>query len=159
MKKFRTMIAMVMAVVNLCLVSTSCSNDKDEPVIPAAKSIAGSYKGNVKCVVGKSESTFENIAFSLAAPNDATVDITIGAFGNPPMAVPEFTVKGVKVTGADGTYALSPTEFNGTTDAGKKYSGTLKGAFAQGKLTVEFSLNYGAMPMALICTFTGTKQK
>ncbi len=159
MKKFRTMIAMVMAVVNLCLVSTSCSNDKDEPVIPAAKSIAGSYKGDIKCVVGKSESTFENIAFSLAAPNDATVDITVGTFGNPPMAVPAFTVKGVKVTGTDGAYALPATEFSGTTDAGKKYSGTLQGTFAQEKLIVQIKLQYGAMPMPLICTFTGMKQK
>ncbi len=160
MKTFKVMTAMLVAVVSLCLVPSSCSRDKDEPA-PAvvAKSIAGSYKGSLKSVVMGTETTFDNVAVTLAAPDDATVDVAIGTFGTPPMAVPAFAVKGVKVTGANGTYTLATTEFSGTSTTGRNYSGTLQGSFAQDKLTVQFNLKYGAMPMPMVCTFTAPREK
>ncbi len=160
MKTFKVMTAMLVAVVSLCLVPSSCSRDKDEPApAVAAKSIAGSYKGSLKSVVMGTETTFDNVAVTLAAPDDATVDVAIGTFGTPPMAVPAFAVKGVKVTGANGTYTLATTEFSGTSTTGRNYSGTLQGSFAQDKLTVQFNLKYGAMPMPMVCTFTAPREK
>lgn len=140
------------------LVSCSDDNKDDKPSTPAAKEIAGTYKGDMTCTVMGSESTFEDMTFTVAATDEATASMTISSFGNPPMQVPEVTVSGIKVTGEDGSYTLAPTEFAGTTADGKNYSGTAQGDYANGTLSVKFSLNYGAMPMPMICSFSAPKE-
>ena len=92
------------------------------------------------------------------ATDDATVSVTLSSFGNPPMRVPEISITGVKVSGTDVTYTLAPTQFSGTTSDGKAYSGTLQGNFAANTITVKFNLQYGAMPMPMICSFTASKK-
>lgn len=135
---------------------TSCSDNDDKPSAPAAKSVEGTYTGDMSCTVMGSESAFEDMTFTVTATDDATVSIAIPCFGNPPMQVPQMTVAGVKVSGEDGSYALASTEFNGTTDGDKTYSGTLHGTAADKAVTIEFSLQYGAMPMPMICRFTSS---
>lgn len=137
----------------------SCSDDKDDtPATPAAKEIAGTYKGDMTCSVMGSESVFEDMTFTVTAVDEATASMTISSFGNPPMQVPEISVNGIKVTGEDGGYALAPTEFSGSTADGKNYSGTAQGGYTDGTLSVKFSLNYGAMPMPMICSFAAPKE-
>lgn len=157
MKKFRTMIAMMVAAVSLCVVSTSCGSDKDEPALPAAKSVEGIYKGDLKSTVMGSTQTFDNLTMTLKAVDEATVDITVSDFGEKGMRVAGLVFKGIKVTGADGVYALPQTNFSGKTEAGKSFSGPLQGAFAKEILTLRFTLNYGAMPMPMVCEFTGKR--
>lgn len=160
MKKFKSILTAatllcvsLIASVNL----TSCQGEEDEPVVPAAKSVAGTYTADMKCSVMGSESVFEQITFTLVAVDDATVGMTISPFGNPPMQVPEITVPGVAVSGSNGTYTLAATEFSGTTATGKAYSGTTEGSFTDNTLSVKLNLKYGAMPMPMILTFVAPK--
>lgn len=158
MKGLKTIFATMILSFGLVATMTSCSDKEDEPSIPAAKSVAGTYNGDMTCSVMGSESVFEDMTFTVESTDDATVNVTISSFGNPPMQVPEVCVSGVKVSGTDDKYALAPTEFKGTTDAGKAYSGTLQGSFENNELTIKFNLQYGAMPMPMICTFTAPKK-
>ncbi len=153
-----TSIAMAMFA-SLCLLftTTSCSDDNDEPAAPAAKSVAGTYHGDMSCTVMGSEDIFEDMTFVVKATDDSTVEITTPSFGNPPMQMPSVVVPGVKVSGTDGNYTLAPTTYEGTTDAGKKYSVILQGSYAEGKITINYNMQYGAMPMPMICSFTAAK--
>lgn len=151
--------AMLLCLSLICSVSfVSCDSKKDEPAVPAAKSAAGEYNNNMTVTVMGSESVFENVTYTLVATSDNKVDVQISAFGNPPMQVPAFTIKDVEVSGTNGKYTLAETKFSGTTDAGKAYSGTLAGTVADNTLTANMSLQYGAMPMPMICSFTATKK-
>lgn len=137
---------------------SSCGSDDDEDVAtPAARDIAGTYTADMSCSVMGEVSDFGNMTFTVTATSDATVDITIPTFGEMPMQVPEFTVTGVKVSGADGTYTLDTTTFSGTLPNSKSYSGTLHGSYKDSRLTVQFNLQYGAMPMPMICSWTAPK--
>lgn len=159
MKKIKTIFSTMLLCVSLMAAFTSCSDDDDNdaPAPPAAKSIEGTYTGDMSCSVMGQESTFENMTFTLTAIDDATVKITISEFGNPPMKVSSISIDGVKVSGADGNYTLAATDFKGET-SGKAYSGTAQGSFANNQLTIKFNLQYGAMPMPMICSFTAPKK-
>lgn len=154
-----TTIAMAMFA-SLCLLftTTSCSDDNDEPSAPAAKSVEGTYFGDMSCTVMGSEDIFEDMTFVVKATDDSTVEVTTPVFGNPPMQMPSVVVPDVKVSGTDGNYTLAPTTYEGTTESGKKYSVVLQGSFSGGQLTINFNLQYGAMPMPMICSFTAPKQ-
>lgn len=71
--------------------------------------------------------------------------------------MPGIVVSNVKVNGSDGNYTLDSTEFSGDLPNGKTYSGTLQGSFAANTLSVQFNLQYGAMPMPMICSFSAPK--
>lgn len=158
MKTIRTTLATLALCASLATTFTSCSNAKDdEPVTPAANSVAGTYYGNLTSTVMGNESLFENMNVVLTAIDDASVTVKISEFGEAPMNMPSIVVAGVKVNESDSSYSLAATEFNGTSDTGKQYSGTLQGSSAGDVLNVQFTLNYGAMPMPLICSFTGSK--
>lgn len=105
-----------------------------------------------------SETLFEDMTFTVTATDDATATLRVSSFGNPPMLIPEITVSDIKVSGKDGTYTLAPTEFSGSTASGRNYSGTAKGSYSNSTLNVQFNLQYGAMPMPLICSFSANKQ-
>lgn len=156
MKAFRLLWAVL--ALTLGLVSfTSCGSDDDDKATPGARDIAGTYTADMTCSVMGQASDFEALTFTVTATSDATVDITIPSFGEMPMQVPEFTVTGVKVNGADGTYTLDTTTFAGTLENGKSYSGTLQGDYKNGSLSVQFNLQYGAMPMPMICSWTAAR--
>lgn len=162
MKKIKAIfasMAMAITVLATCAMFTSCSDDdKDEPETPAATAITGSYTGDMTCSVMGSESTFEDLTITIASTDDATVSITLASFGEPPMQVPEITITGVKVAGTDGTYSIAESQFSGTTSSGRAYSGTTKGSVVDNNLTLNLQLQYGAMPMPMICTFTAPKK-
>lgn len=153
MKRFKAVFATMLAVLSLVSFN-SCSDDDDAPSTPAAKNVEGVYKGDMTCSVMGSESVFEDMTFTVSATDDATVSIKISQFGEPPMQVPEITVPGVKVSGSDGTYKLATTEVSSELSNGKSYTIILDGDFATKQLTIRFSLQYGAMPMPMICSFT-----
>lgn len=158
MKNFRQILAALM----LCMASTvpftSCSNDEsdDEPGAPAANIVAGSYCGDMICSVMGSESVFEDKTVTLTATDDATVSLVVPSFGNPPMQVPEITITGIGVTGDNGEYTLAATDFDQEVD-GRKCSGVVKGRCTGNQLTIQYNLQFGAMPMPLICSITASK--
>ncbi len=156
MKQIKFLFAAIMAIVCMTVFS-SCSDDKDEPSIPAAKTIQGSYKGNMDCSVMGSVSTFENMTFTITANDETTVTVVLPAFGEAPMALPSITISNVKVTEANGVVTINTTEVSGQTDAGKNYTCTLSGSMENNTLNIKFNLQYGAMPMPMICSSTAQK--
>lgn len=157
MKNLKTIFATMMAFISLTAAFSSCSDDKDTPDTPAAKSIAGTYMGDMTCSVMGSESVFENMTFEVKATDDAAVSVTVSEFGEPPMKLPSIMIEDIRVTGSDGKYTLAPTQFKGNVN-GKSYSGTAQGSYSDNKFTFQFNLQYGAMPMPMICSFTAPKK-
>ena len=157
MKTLTNLFAAMMMCICCATTTTSCSDDNDEPVIPAAANVAGTYNGNMTCSVMGQESTFDDVTFKIENTDEATVNISVSAFGEPPMLVPGLKITGVMVSGADGAYTLAETEFTGTTNTGKTYSGILQGTFADNTLSVRINLTYGAMPMPMILSFSAPK--
>lgn len=158
MKQIKTIFASLILAFSMVMTLSACSdNDDKEPSVPAAKSVAGIYEGTMTCSVAGSDSEFENMTFTLTAIDDAHVTLTVSSFGNPPMQVPELQMPDIAVSGENGTYALANTKFEQETN-GKKCSGVVEGSYAQDRLTIQFTLNYGAMPMPMICTFIAPKK-
>lgn len=155
MEKIKTILLSLLLMTILPSLS-SCSDKEDEPSVPAARSVAGTYQGDMTSSVMGQESVFENMTFTLNATDDSTVSLVISTFGNPPMQVPEITIPGIKVSGENGTYTLAATEFSQEAN-GKKCSGVVRGNFANNTLEINFNLQYGAMPMPMICSFSAQK--
>lgn len=157
MKNVKVFFATIMLCLGIAATMSACSDEKDEPATPAAKSIEGTYNGDMTCSVMGNESIFENMTFTVTATDDATVCVTIPEFGEAPMKMPSIIIPGIRVSGSEGSYTLAATEFNGDIN-GKKYSGTAQGNFAGNSFTFKFSLQYGAMPVPFICTFTAPRK-
>lgn len=158
MKSIKLLFATLIAILGLTTFASCSDDDNNEPNMPAAKAIEGSYKGDMECSVMGQASTFENMTFSISATDDATVTVTLPAFGNAPMALPSITLTGIKVTEKDGVATLAQTEVKGQTAEGKSYSCTMQGTVEKNVLNIKFNLQYGAMPMPMICSSSATKQ-
>lgn len=157
MKVLKKLSVFMLALLATVTITSCSSDDNNEVAAGAAKVIAGDYTSNLTCSVMGADTEFENVTVSIVEKDDATVDVKIGSFGNPPMQVPAFTIENVKVTGQDGNYTIANTNFEGTTENGKNYSGVLTGGYTGNKLSIKFNLQYGAMPMPMINTFESVK--
>lgn len=159
MKKFKTMMAMMLALVSMCVVFNSCSSDDDNDTVAAAKEIAGSYTSNLEMTVMGEPSTYNNLTLKIEAVDDATVKVTLPACGEGMMALPALEVPAVKVSGSNGAYAFSKENYTGTVTvkgAEKNYTVTLQGTLKDNTLTVNYSVQYGKMPMPMIAKFVCT---
>ena len=150
MKKFKTMMAMMLALVSMCVAFSSCSSDDDNDTVAAAKEIAGSYTSTLDMTVMGEASTYDNLTMKIEAVDDATVKVTLPACGEGMMALPALEVPAVKVSGSNG----GTVTVNG---AEKKYTVTLEGTFKDNTLTVKYSVQYGKMPMPMIGKFVCKK--
>ena len=160
MKKFKTMMAMMLALVSMCVAFSSCSSDDDNDTVAAAKEIAGSYTSSLDMTVMGQASTFDNLTMKIEAVDDATVKVTLPACDKGMMPLPALEVPAVKVTGSNGAYAFSQENYSGTVTvngAEKKYTVTLQGTLKDKTLTVNYSVQYGKMPMPMIGKFVCTK--
>ena len=161
MKKFKTMMAMMLALVSMCVAFSSCSSDDDDNVaVAAAKEIAGSYTSTLDMTVMGEASTYDNLTMKIEAVDDATVKVTLPACGEGMMALPALEVPAVKASGSSGAYAFSQENYAGTitvNGAEKKYTVTLHGTLKDKTLTVNYSVQYGKMPMPMIGKFVCTK--
>ena len=162
MKKFKTMMAMMLALVGMCVAFSSCSSDDDDDkVTPAAEYVAGSYVSNLDMTVMGETSTYENAEIKLEKVDDKTINVVLPAAGEGMMALPSITVPNVKVTGSNGNYAFAVDSYKGSIEvngATKEFTVTMSGAFATGKLTLNYQLQYGKMPMPMIGKFEATKK-
>jgi len=156
MKGLKTICVCLALSIGIVAILSSCSGEDDGPVMPGARSVAGMYKGDMICSVMGQESVFGDMVFDIDAIDDTTVNIEISSFGNPPMQVSVFVIPGVKVTVDKGSYILASTEFEQESN-GKKVSGTIQGFSVDDIISISFSLNYGAMPMPMICSFSAPK--
>lgn len=160
MKKFKTMMAMMLALVSMCVAFSSCSSDDDPVAVAAAKEIADTYTGSLDMTVMGQASTYDNVTLKIEAVDDATVKVTLPACGEGMMALPALEVSAVKVSGSNGAYAFSQESYAGTitvNGAEKNYTVTLQGTLRDNTLTVNYSVQYGKMPMPMIAKFVCTK--
>lgn len=156
MKKFRPFLTLIVSLF-MATAFTACGDDDDEPSTPAAKEIAGTYLGDIDCTVMSATETFEDKTVVITATSDSEVSITLDSFGTAPMLLPSIKVDHLKVTGNDGIYSVASSNFEGTTSDGKKYSGTIQAKYTNGVIVIDFKLQYGMMPMPMICKFTSSK--
>ena len=160
MKKFKTMMAMMLALVSMCVAFSSCSSDDDPVAVAAAKEIADTYTGSLNVTVMGTASTYDNLTMKIEAVDDATVKVTLPACGEGMMALPALEVPAVKASGSNGAYAFSQENYAGTITVNgveKKYTVTLHGTLKDKTLTVNYSVQYGKMPMPMIGKFVCTK--
>lgn len=157
MKKVKFILTIMAIYLGMAETLSSCSDKNEEPLIPAARQIAGTYVGDITCNVLTTTLNYEALTVTLVATDDATVTVSIPSFGgNGHNTLPSFDIPSVKVSADDGIFRIATTEFSGTNDAGQAYSGTLHGNMTDGILTLEFNLHIGAMPMPMTCKFIST---
>ena len=159
MKKFKTMMAMMLALVSMCVAFSSCSSDDDPVAVAAAKEIAGTYTGSLDMTVMGTASTYDNLTMKIEAVDAAAVKITSPACGEGMMALPALEIPAVKVSGSNGAYAFSRESYAGTitvNGAEKNYTVTLQGTLRDNTLTVNYSVQYGKMPMPMTAKFVCT---
>lgn len=122
--------------------------------LPAARAVAGTVMGNIESkVMGQSFWT-EGIRVRLTYVDDETVNVVIPEMtGLGAMKTAGFTIEGVKVTASGDGYALAPTDYMASA-GGTTYSGTLTGGtVVRGETEIDFTLQPGAMPFAIECSF------
>lgn len=105
MKKFKTMMAMMLALVSMCVAFSSCSSDDDDNngagSSATAEQVVGTYVGETMSIAlaGQGDmDPLENATFKLEKVDDSHVNIILPAFGSAPMALPSITVKNLAVT-------------------------------------------------------------
>lgn len=161
MKKIKTMLAMMLALVCMTVAFTSCGGDDDDDNTTAAVAaqVVGTYTGDMSVKVSTSESTNENMEFKIEKVDDTHVNVVLPAFGEAPMALPSITVKNLLVTESNGTYAIPETSFDQTLENGKVLSKTaLTATIKDGKMHIKFALQYGKMPLVMTCESDATKK-
>lgn len=139
---------------------SSCGDDDDEIQTPAAKEIAATYTSNLEMTVMGETSTTEGAVLKIEAVDDNTVKVTLPASGSGMMSLPALEVPSVTVSGSNGSYAFAKENYTGTVTvngAEKNYTVTLQGTFKDNTLTVNYSLQYGKMPAAMVGKFIATK--
>ena len=166
MKKFKTMMAMMLALVSMCVAFSSCSSDDDDNngagSSATAEQVVGTYVGETMSIAlaGQGDmDPLENATFKLEKVDDSHVNITLPAFGSAPMALPSITVKNLAVTESNGTYSIPETSFDQTLENGKGLSkSAIKATIKDGKMQITFVLKYGIMPFVMNCSSNATKK-
>lgn len=160
MKLFRVMFMATL----LILFTTACSKD-DEVSVPAAEAMAGSYAGNYTLTV-MGQTSEEQATYSITKVNDTTISLTTPVAGEGAMALPSITLDNLPVseTTVSGTtaYMAKVSSFSGTVTvngAEKNYTfSDVVVALSGNKIAINYSLQYGKMPMAMVFAFTGDKK-
>ena len=162
MKKFKTMMAMMLALVSMCVAFSSCSSDDDDNTAGGAKEIVGTYTSTLNVAVMGQSSSYEDKTVKVEAVDDNTVKITWPSFGEGMMTLPEFTVPAVKVSSSNGGYVLAQTKYTGTglnvKGEEKQYTVKLEGSFKNNTLSLNFTSVFGGMPMEMVGKFEATKK-
>lgn len=143
---------LAMMAIALCVVACS-DDDKEEEVITPAQQVAGSYEGSLVMSVGSTAYDPSDATFKFSAETNGTLTLVLPGSGSGAMAMPEITLKDVKVATTDNiTYTIGETEINED-----KYVGKLSGTIKDNKATITYSITPGAMPFPINFEFIGSK--
>lgn len=163
MKKIKTMLAMMLALVCMSVAFSSCGGDDDDNTTAAAAAqVVGTYTGDLTIKVSTSESTTEGLEFKVEKVDDSHVNVTLPAYGEGKMYFPGLTIKNLSLTGSNGTYTIPETSF----DQKITYNGEEKviqksaitATFTNGKMQLKYAMQYGIMPMVMTCSSDATKK-
>ena len=149
------MMAMMLALVSMCVAFSSCSSD-DEKTVPAAKEIAGTYIGSLDMTLQGKTSTTDAQTFKIEAVDDASVKVILPEYGSGHMAIPALELPAAKITGSNGAYAFALDSYTVTLN-GTVYTGALQGTFKDNTLTLNYTIQPGAMPMTITFKFVSKK--
>ena len=146
MKSIKTIVMAVLAIVMFGF--ASCNKE-----IKPAEEVAKIYVGTM--TYGVSEMSEVEASVELKALGDDKVSIVLPAIGEGMMSIPEITLNDITVSTNDNkVFTIAETEINQTVGT-TNYTGTLGGNVDNGKLTLNYALKPGAMPMSINFTFVG----
>ena len=161
--KIKSFMMMSMAAMAFVFGMSSCSSSNDdEPEVPVATQVAGSYTGTeTLTVMGEADESTETIEFSIAT--DVSVDVTLPKYGEGMMTVPALPVKGISLTKSGNTITGKLDKYEGTvkTADGSEKAYTISDItviFNDKTVVMTFSQKYGNMPFAFDGQFTGTRK-
>ena len=161
--KIKSFMMMSMAAMAFVFGMSSCSSSNDdEPEVPVATQVAGSYTGTeTLTVMGEADESTETIEFTKAT--DVSVDVTLPKYGEGMMTVPALPVKGISLTKSGNTITGKLDKYEGTvkTADGSEKAYTISDItviFNDKTVVMTFSQNYGNMPFAFDGQFTGTRK-
>lgn len=161
--KIKSFMMMSMAAMAFVVSMSSCSSSSDdEPEVPVATQVAGSYTGTeTLTVMGEADESTETIEFTKAT--DVSVDVTLPKYGEGMMTVPALPVKGISLTKSGNTITGKLDKYEGTvkTADGSEKAYTISDItviFNDKTVVMTFSQKYGNMPFAFDGQFTGTRK-
>ena len=161
--KIKSFMMMSMAAMAFVFGVSSCSSSNDdEPEVPVATQVAGSYTGTeTLTVMGEADESTETIEFTKAT--DVSVDVTLPKYGEGMMTVPALPVKGISLTKSGNTITGKLDKYEGTvkTADGSEKAYTISDItviFNDKTVVMTFSQKYGNMPFAFDGQFTGTRK-
>ncbi len=162
--KIKSFMMMLVAAATVVMGFTSCGSDDDEPQVPVATQVAGSYTGNEIVIVMGDESSNDTKTYQFTKVSDTSIDMTVPEMGmGGMMTIPAFPVKNIpltksgnSITGKVGSYSGTVKNASGEDKAYTVSDVTLM--FSDKNAVVTFSLKYGNMPMAMETTFTGARK-
>lgn len=174
--KIKKFLAMMIAAGALSVGFASCGDDDDDDdnddngqtstitKKSLAESLAGDYTGEYSLTVSTSTST-DTVTYSIKKIDDTHVSLTTPSAGSGAMALPSITINNIPVStsSVSGTEVISASlaEVSGTivvNDAEKSYKFSDLVIVSTGnKVSIAYSLQYGKMPMAMVCSFKGEK--
>ncbi len=146
MKSIKTFVMAALAIVMFGF--ASCNKE-----IKPAEEVAKIYVGTM--TYGVSEMSEVEASVELKAQGDDKISIVLPAIGEGMMSLPEITLNDIAVSTTDNkVFTIAETEINQTVGT-TNYTGTLGGNVDNGKLTLNYALKPGAMPMSITFTFVG----
>ena len=162
MMKIKSLMTLMVAAATFVFGMSSCGSDDDTPEVAVATQVAGSYTGSETMIVmGEPDESTKTFHFTKAT--DISVDMTIPAYGEAMMSLPEMPVKNIPLTknGNTITGKLASYEGTATTASGAEKAYTVSDLvvlFSDKTVVVTFKLKYGNMPFDFEGQFTGTKK-
>ena len=169
------MMSVLAALFMLLPAFVSCDKDDNEPDDPNGagqtvdlNKVIGTYTGSLDYSVaqyepGNIEGTYElKIMKDATDSDDVTVVIPECSF-TPPIpnasafTIPSLTIDDVDVTEKGGKYTISEDDFS-VKVGDVSYTGKISGTVEGNKITVNYIVRPGRMPMDINFTFTGTSK-
>jgi len=159
MKKSYSFLIMALAIAMFVL--TSCNKEKNKEESPAVTDlteyVVGLYDGELTYSVSGTPFDTTDCQVRLTKEGDNTVSVVLPSVGEGMFGIPEITLSGVVINTTDNVvFNIEETEIN-TTIGTTNYVGQLEGVVNGSKLTLDYSLTPGAMPMSIDFIFVGEK--
>ena len=158
--EIKKIMAMLMAATVMLMGAASCDDDDDDKTVPAAEAMAGTYSGEyILTVMGTADTT--QVEMVVNKVDDSTIQLVTPAAGSGAMALPSLSIE-MTATETAGVYMAKAESVAGTiivNDAEKAYTfSDVVVAVQDKKAAINYSLQYGKMPMAMVVTFVGEKK-
>ena len=158
--KIKSFMTMMVAMAALVMCVSSCGDDdKDVPEAALAEQVDGWYSGQeILTVMGEPDEG--TVLFCFTKSSDIVVDMTIPAYGEGMMTIPELPVKGITLTKSGNTITGKLASYTGSVLSadGSEKAYTVNDVtvlFNDKNVVATFTLKYGNMPFAFDGQFTG----